>query len=148
MTKEEVAKQLKALQEKDRQRVERLQMLKVKTMQVYAKDFPGKPCLRKESQDVWKRHCLNKHLSSSVFQRFEQYEMERKSKLERAEREVRQAVTPFAPRISEQSRLLASRSSSRANLGLSRSCSCKCFKRAREGLGHSTSTAMHSSRRL
>lgn len=87
-------------------------------------------------------------MSSSVFDRFEQYEMERKTHLEQVEKEVRKTLTPFAPRISDQSRLLASRSTSRSNLnqGLSRSSSCKCIQRSRAKKSNNFLATMHSTK--
>jgi hypothetical protein len=102
----------------------------------------------KESEELWNRYRLRKQLSSSVFDRFEQYEMERKTHLEQVEKEVKRTVTPFAPRISDQSRMLASRSTSRTNLnqGLSRSSSCKCLQRSKTKKNNNFMATMHSTK--
>lgn len=147
-TEKEALEKVEDLQEKERLRMERLNMLKIKVIEDHSKEFRCKPYLRKENDELWNRCKLRKQLSSSVFERFDQYEMRRKSKLERTERRVREETTPFAPRISDHSRLLASRSSSKSPLqrGLSRSLSCKCINASRTRK-LASSTAMHSSRR-
>lgn len=74
--------------------------------------------------------------------------MDRRTHLEEVEKEVKKTLTPFAPRISDQSRLLASRSTSRTNLnmGLSRSSSCKCIQKSRARKNNNYLATMHSTR--
>ena len=99
-SKEEVAAKMQEMEEKEKLRREKISLLKLKTMEQYAREFKRKPYVGKESEALWHRHRLKKQLSTSVFERFEQYEMKRLEKLENRERMLRNTLTPFTPDIS------------------------------------------------
>ena len=48
-------------------------MLKIRTMEEKEKSTRGRLKVGKSSEHVWNNHKLKKQLSSSVFERFEQY---------------------------------------------------------------------------
>lgn len=48
----------------------------------HSKGFRCKPYVSKETEALWGRYKMKKQLSTSVFERFEQYELDRKAHLE------------------------------------------------------------------
>ena len=69
-TQQEAHDKLEELEEKDRQRHERLNMLKLKVIEDHSKDFRCKPYVGRGSDMLWGRYKMKKQLSSSVFERF------------------------------------------------------------------------------
>lgn len=53
--------------EKERMRIERLNMLKIQVIDQHSKDYRCKPYVGKGSDQLWNRYKLKKQLSSSVF---------------------------------------------------------------------------------
>ena len=124
---------MKQMQDRQKIRMQKLNRLKIKAIQNHSKEFRCKPYINKESSNMWNRYKLKKDLSNSVFQRFQQYEIDRRATLQVKEKQIRDKITPFAPKISENSRILVSKSPSRSDLHkpFSRSLSCRCFQKGK-----------------
>ena len=59
---------------------------------------------------------MERSLSANVFERLEKYEWDQKKKKEEFIKKERAKITPFHPKISEQSRMIAEKSPSRVDL--------------------------------
>jgi hypothetical protein len=81
-TPKEVAEKVEELNKKERMRIEKINRLKIQMIEEHSKGFRCKPYVSKETEAHWNRYKLKKQLSTSVFERFQQYEIDRKTHLE------------------------------------------------------------------
>lgn len=69
-TPKEVALLVSDLNQKERARIEKINLMKIQTIEEHSKDYRCKPHVSRETETLWGRYKLKKQLSTSVFKRF------------------------------------------------------------------------------